>query len=61
MHIAIAITLFFAAATSALGLPRALARIRFGGVTPASARLAIIATGMTLWFSFAGSWMLVRH
>lgn len=53
MHIAIAITLFFAAATSALGIPRALARYRALKSGLGAAAPVAIAIAMTAWFGAA--------
>ena len=57
MHAAIAVTLWFAAATSALGAWRSLRR---GEVMPDRRALAgaVVGAIMTLWFTFAGAWML---
>ncbi|HEX3674796.1 MAG TPA: hypothetical protein VHU87_11015 [Rhizomicrobium sp.] len=58
MPVAIAITLFFAAATSALGLPRALNGVRNGGLRGIAPPL--IAAAMALWFAIAAVWVW-RH
>ena len=57
MKIAIALTLWFAAATSALGAWRSL---RIGEATGARSHLAgaMVAAVMTMWFTFAGWWEL---
>ena len=55
MKIAIGLTLWFAAATSALGADRSLG---IGGVTGRRQDLADAMFGatMTVWFAFAGAW-----
>lgn len=57
MKFAIAITLWFAAATSALGAWRSLG---IGEATGARWHLAgaIVAVAMSAWFAFAGWWEL---
>lgn len=60
MRLAIALTLWFAAATSALGVQRAL---RISEVTGDRRYLFGVAIGllMVAWFSFAGWWEMFHN
>ncbi len=57
MRVALAITLFFVAATSALGGAR---NARIGVATGGLAQIlgAIVAFGMMLWCTYLGVWVL---
>ncbi len=58
MLTAIGITLIFAGATSALGVPRALRVYRRTGSLLHGLLPAAIASAMALWFVGAGLWAL---
>ena len=58
MRTAIVLTLFFAAATSALG---ALNNLRFGArKRPRELFGAVLGGAMAGWFGFAGVWLLMN-
>jgi hypothetical protein len=60
MHIAIAITLLFAAATAALGLRRPFAIFLFRASWLTFLPL-LTQAGMMVWFAVAGVWQLAHE
>jgi hypothetical protein len=58
MHIAMVITLLFASATSALGVPRAMMQYRIRLYGHLSHWPVFTSCLMTAWFGFAALWLL---
>jgi uncharacterized membrane protein YfcA len=58
LKIAIALSLFFAAATSLLGATNNLQRAR---CWPRERFGVVIGAMMAVWFAFAGTWLLTHH
>jgi len=59
MHTTIALTLFFASATSLLG---AVYNLRFGSRTRRREAFGlIVGAALAAWFAFAGVWLLMHN